>query len=32
MTQRDEVFIYDKVLTAGEVLKNYKHGKSKHKN
>ena len=28
----DEVFIYDKVLTAGEVLKNYKHGKSKHKN
>ena len=28
----DEVRIYNRALSAGEVLKNYKHGKGKHKN
>ena len=28
----DEVFFYDKALSAPEVSKNYKHGKGKHKN
>ena len=28
----DEVFFYDKALSATEVSKNYKHGKGKHKN
>ena len=28
----DEFKVYDKELTSGQILKNYKHGKSKHKN
>ena len=28
----DEFKVYDKKLTSGQVLKNYNHGKSKHKN
>ena len=28
----DEVKIYNRALSAPELLKNYKHGKGKHKN
>ena len=30
--QVDETMLYNRALTAAEVLKNYNHGKSKHKN
>ena len=28
----DEVMMYNKVLSTTEIIKNYKHGKGKHKN
>ena len=28
----DEVMMYNKVLSTAEIIKNYKHGKCKHKN
>ena len=28
----DEIKIYNRILTAAEAIKNYKHGKAKHKN